>query len=126
MLSAALQLQHDAGLILSNEQDVVVGHAYHIRSEAISGGCDATGGAVIPGSSGGTLHGSYGLVEATYYSGNPGTLAVSDMQCLHVVQRLLPGSVAVILGGDCWTLGLYSDILDCFYWTFYVVCLHSM
>ena len=68
------------------QQDVVGGHADRIRSEAVSGGCYATSGAVVPGSSGGTLHGSYGLVVATSYSGNSGTPAVGDMQCLHVVQ----------------------------------------
>ena len=36
-------------------------------------------GAVVPGSSGGTLYGSYGLVAATSWSGNSGTPAVGDM-----------------------------------------------
>ena len=64
----------------------VGGDAGRIRSAAVSGGCHAASGAVIPGSSGGPLHGSDGLVAATYYSGGPGNSAVSDMQCLHVVQ----------------------------------------
>ena len=70
MLAAALQLQHDAGLMLSNVQvlqkfaqpDVVRGHAGRLRSGAISGGCHAEGSAVIPGSSGGSLYGGHGIV----------------------------------------------------------------
>ena len=97
-LAAALQLQHDTGLILSNERagaapirhltqhEVVGGHEGRIRSGAVSGGCNATGGAIVPGSSGGTLYGGSGLVAATLYTGNSGTPAVGDMQCLHVVQ----------------------------------------
>ena len=67
MLAAALQLQHDAGLILSNVQVLqqFVSHASRFRSGAVSGGCDATGGAVVPCSSGGTLHGSHRIVAAT-------------------------------------------------------------
>ena len=76
MLPAALQLQHDAGLILSNVQvlqqfvtslnnDVVRGHARRFRSGAVSGRCDAAGGAVVPCSSGGALHGGHGIVAAT-------------------------------------------------------------
>ena len=61
------------------QQDVVRGHADRIRSEAVSGGCYTASGAVVPGSSGGTLYGSCGLVMATSYSGNSGTPAVSDM-----------------------------------------------
>ena len=75
-LAVALQLQHDADLILSNvqvlsnvqqfaQQDVVRGHACRLWSGAVSGGCDAAGGAVVPYSSGGALHDSHGIVAAT-------------------------------------------------------------
>ena len=94
-LSAALQLQHDDGLILSNvqvlQQLVTVlnrtsSEVMPFLSTAVSGGCHATGGAVLPGSSGGLLDGGNGLVAATYNSGGPGTSAAGDVQCLHVVQ----------------------------------------
>ena len=97
-LAAALQLQHDAGLILSNVQvlqqlvtafnrSIVGGHAGRARSEAVSGGCYAACGAVAPSSSGGTLYGGYGLVAATYYSGHSGTPAVGDSQ---ILKKLVP------------------------------------
>ena len=53
-LAAALQLQHDAGLILSN---VAFGREPFPA--------DAAGGAVLPCSSGGALHGGHGIVVAT-------------------------------------------------------------
>ena len=72
--AAALQLQHDASLILSNVQvlqqfvtslNVVRGHASRLRSGAVFGGFDAAGGAVVLCSSGGALHGGHGIVAAT-------------------------------------------------------------
>ena len=71
-LGAALQLQHDAGLILSNVQvlqqfvtslnwGLVLGHAGRLWLGAVSGGCHATGGAIVPGSS---LYGGHGIVAA--------------------------------------------------------------
>ena len=68
------------------QYNIVGGHVGRVRSEAFAGGCYAACGAVVPGSSGGTLYGGYGLVASTYYSGHSGTPAVGDMQCLHVVQ----------------------------------------
>ena len=65
-LAATLQLQHDAGLILSNVQVLqqfvtsLRSHACHLRSGAIPCGCYAAGGAVLPCSSGG-----HGIVAAT-------------------------------------------------------------
>ena len=47
------------------QQDVVRSHASRFRSGAISGGCDAAGGAVVPCSSGSALHGGHGIVAAT-------------------------------------------------------------
>ena len=47
------------------QQDVVRGHACLLRSGAVSCGCDVAGGAVVPYSSGGALHGGHGIVAAT-------------------------------------------------------------
>ena len=72
-LAAAHQLQHDAGLIQCPgspairdvvQPDLVRGHAGRLRSGAVSGGCHAAGGAIVPGSSGGSLYGGHGIVAA--------------------------------------------------------------
>ena len=44
------------------------------ESGAVSGGCDAAGGAVVPCSSGGALHGGHGIVAATNTQGIRGPL----------------------------------------------------
>ena len=87
-LAAALQLQHDAGLILSNVQvlqqfvtslnrtSLSVGSRF--RQMRCSRWCRRT---VFV-----ALHGGHRIVAATQYSENLGTPAVGDMQCLHVMQ----------------------------------------
>ena len=96
-LAAALQLQHDAGLILSNLQairylpqsDVVGGHACGVRSGTISDGGSAVRGAVSLCSTGGALHGGHGLVASTMYAGDSWPSAVVVLQRVHVLLRLL-------------------------------------
>ena len=93
-LSAALQLQHDVGLILSNVQ--VLQQFVTALDRTSSEVMGVTIGRrpfpadamqqVVPSyrvSSGGKLNGSDGLMAATYYSGYTGTSAVCDMQSLH-------------------------------------------
>ena len=46
------------------QPDLVRGHAGHLRSDAVSGGCHAAGGAIVPGSLGGSLYGGHGIVAA--------------------------------------------------------------
>ena len=67
-LAAALQLQHDAGLILSNVQVLqqFVTSLNRTSSEIIrvdfSGGCHAAGGVVVPGLSDGPLYGGHKII----------------------------------------------------------------
>ena len=76
---AALQLQHDAGLILSNLQ--VLGQFVTVSSTVC--------GAVSPSTKGGALHGGHGIVASTMYSGDTWTSTVIFMQCVHDMFRLL-------------------------------------
>ena len=46
------------------QPDLVRGHAGRLRSGVVSGGCHAAGGAIVPGSSGGSLYGGHGIVAA--------------------------------------------------------------
>ena len=75
-LAAALQLQHDVGLILSNVQvlqqfvtslNTTSSEVMRVAfgRDGMRCGCDAAGGAVVPCSSGGALHGGHGIVAAT-------------------------------------------------------------
>ena len=121
-LLAAFQLQHDAGLFLSNVQVLqqFVTAINRTSSEVMR---IAFGRRPFPSDVMQQVVPSYQVRRAAHYMaamglwrppitpGNPETPAVSDMQCLHVMQRLLPGSATVILGGD---VGLYSDTLNCF------------
>ena len=95
-LAAVLQLQHDAGLIMSNiqvigqfrhfvEPDGVGGHADGIRSRAISFGCSAVRHAVSPCSSCGSLYGSHGFVASAEQSRSTGPSAVVVMQRVDAV-----------------------------------------
>ena len=75
-----------AAVCHGSQRDAIGGHADRIRSEAVSRRMRCNRWCRHTRFVGWPLHGSYGLVESTYYSGNPGSPAVSDMQCLHVVQ----------------------------------------
>ena len=77
------------------ESNVVRRDAGRPRSAAISNERYASVGALLPSSPGGPLYDCDGFVAATYDFGDPGTSATGDVQCLHVVQRLLPGRAAV-------------------------------
>ena len=95
-MSAALQLHHDAGLILSNVQvlqqlvtalnrpspDVL--RAVHGRRPFPANGMQQ----VMPfySSPRGPLHDGDGSVASASRDGDPRTPAVGDMQCLHVLQ----------------------------------------
>ena len=93
-LSSALQLQHDAGLILSNVQVLqqlvtalnrtssYVMRVVHGRFRRTY----ASGDALLPSTPGGPLCDCVGFMAATYNSGAPGTSVTGDVQCLHVVQ----------------------------------------
>ena len=92
-LSAALQLQHDAGLILSNVQvlqQLVTAlnrtSSYVLRAAAIPGKRDATSDAILQSSSHGPLHDGDGSVASASRDGDPRTPAGGDVQCLHVLQ----------------------------------------
>ena len=96
-LSVALQLQHDAGLILSNVQvlqqlvtalngassGVIVGCPW---PPAVSDRRDATRDVILPSPPGGPLHDSNGFMAPTSRAGNTRTSAGGDVQCLHVLQ----------------------------------------
>ena len=101
-LSAALQLQHDAGLILSNVQflqqlvtalnrtssDVL--RAIHGRQPFPANAIQQ----VMPSYKStpcGTLHDGDGSVAPTSRLGDTRTPAVCHVQCLHVLPGLLPG-----------------------------------
>ena len=81
-MAAALQLQHDAGLILSRpvcdvvEQTVVGGDAGGVRSQTVSDGSRPLCGAVSSNLMGGSLHGCHGVVASTEYPGCSWTPAV--------------------------------------------------
>ena len=77
-LAAALQLQHGAGLIMSN-----------IQVLAVSIGGSTVGYTISPGSSGGSLFGSYGLVASDEQSRSTGPSAVVVVQCVQVLFGLL-------------------------------------
>ena len=90
-LSAALQLQHDAGLILSNFQmlqqlttelnrtssEVMWGRP---RLVAVSDRRDASNNTILQSSPGGPLHDADGFMAATYRAGDTRTSAVGDAQ----------------------------------------------
>ena len=95
-LAAALQLQHDAGLILSNLQ--ILGQfvtslnrmssefmRVALRPGAASDRGSTVCGVVSPCSTGGALHGGHGLVGSTVYAGDTWTSAVVVMQRVHDV-----------------------------------------
>ena len=97
-LSAALQLQHDAGLILSNVQvlqqlvtalnrassDVM--RAVHGRQPFPTNAMQQVMPSYRQSSPGGPLHDGDGFVAATSRAGNTWTSAVGDVQCLYVLQ----------------------------------------
>ena len=97
-LAAALQLQHDCGLILSNLQvlgkfvtslnrmssEVMRG----VHAQNVSDGSSTVRGAVSPCTMGGALHGGHGLVASTVYAGDTWTSTVVVMQHVHHVLRL--------------------------------------
>ena len=98
-MSAALQLQHDAGLILSAgprpvcdvaEQNIIGGDAGGVRTRTISDGSRPVRGAVSSCPTGGSLHGCHGVVASTEYPRCSWTPAVILMQCWHDVFGLLP------------------------------------
>ena len=93
-LSAALQLQHDAGLILLKVFQQLITAFNKTSSDVMRVVHDRR-----PFPTCGPLYDCVGFMAATYYSGDPGTFATGDMQCLHVVQRLLPGRATVSRGG---------------------------
>ena len=94
-LSAALQLQHDAGLILSNVQ--VLQQLMTALNGASSGvmravrglqpfPTDAQRDAILPSAPGGPLHDSNGFMAPTSHAGDTRTSAGGDVQYLHVLQ----------------------------------------
>ena len=92
---ADLQLQHDAGLILSNLQ--VLGQfvtslnrmSSEVMRVAFADGSGTVCGAVSPCTTGGVLHGCHGIVASTVYAGDTWTSTVIFMQCVHDVLGLL-------------------------------------
>ena len=100
-LPAALQLQHDAGLILSNVQvlqqksDFFRRVAGGPRSAAVSVQRNSTGDASLQSASCGALHDGNGIVAPTSRYGDTNAPAVSRVQCLHVLPGLLPGCAYV-------------------------------
>ena len=92
-LSAALQLQNDAGLILFNVQVLqqlvtALNRASSDVMRAVHGPDkrDAASDAILQSSPGGPLHDCDGFVAATSRAGDTRTSAVGDVQCLHVLQ----------------------------------------
>ena len=90
-MSAALQLQHDAGLILSTLQVLgqLVTSLNRMSSEVMwvafdhepfSDGSRPVGGAVSSSPTGGSLHGCHGVVVSAEYPGCSWTPAVVLMQ----------------------------------------------
>ena len=105
-LSAVLQLQHYAGLILSNIQVLqqFVTSLNWMSSEVMRvafdrepfpSESDADCGAGSPGSTGGALYGGHVIVTTTQYAGDSWPPAVVVMQLVHVMCRLSPGSPKV-------------------------------
>ena len=96
-LSAALQLQHDAGLILSNVQvlqqlvtalnGASSGVMRAVRGPpAVSDRRDATRDDILPSPPDGPLHDSNGFMAPTSRAGDTRTSAGGDVQCLRVLQ----------------------------------------
>ena len=102
-LSAALQIQHDAGLILSNVGGIaksdffrrVAGGSW---SAAISVQRNSSDDASLQSTSCGALHDGNGIVAPTSRHGDMNAPAVSRVQCLHVLPGLLPGCAYVTRG----------------------------
>ena len=105
-LSAALQLQHDAGLILSNLQVLsqFVTSLNRMSSEvmqlAFAHGSRPVCGAISSSPTGSPLHVCHGVVASAEYPGSSWAPAVVLMQCLHDVFGLFPR-----WGGGGWKKG---------------------
>ena len=104
-MSAALQLQHEAGLILSNLHVLgqFVTSLNRMSSEVmrvafartVSDGSGTVFGAVSSSATGGALHGCHGIVASTMYSRDTWTPTVVFMQRVHDVFRLFSGPAEV-------------------------------
>ena len=104
-MSAALQLQHDAGLILSNmqvlgqfsQQDVIRSHARGVRAQTVPDGSSTVYCAVPPSTTGGALHGCHGIVMYTVYTGDTWTSIIVFMQRVHDVFGLFSRPSEVVM-----------------------------
>ena len=103
-LSAALQLQHDAGLILSNVQILQqLMTAIHVCQcdggrpwpSAISDTGNVARTTVRPSSPSSSLHDGDGSVAPSDCTGDSRTASGCGMRGLHVLRRLLPGDASV-------------------------------
>ena len=97
-MSAALQLQHDSGLILSNLQVLgqFVSSLNRMSSEVMRMAfahkpfpTEVVCGAVSPSAMGGALHGCHGTLASIVYAGDSGTSAVFSVQRVHDMFGLL-------------------------------------
>ena len=99
-LSAALQLHHDAGLILSNVSDCITWRVCQCDGgrpwpPAVSNTRNVARITVRPSSPSSPLHDGDGSVAPADRAGDMRNASGGDVQCLPVLQRLLPGDASV-------------------------------